>query len=324
MPIRASQDTESRTLTTPSDIPDDVRLSVREWPAAERPRERLRDLGAAHLSTAELLAIILRTGTRENSVVALAQGLLDKYGGAGGLAQASFRQITQFPGVGEAKVAQLKAALELGRRASASAQPAQPVIRSATDAKNYLLSDFVDEEQEKFLVVLLDTKHHVVGKETLYRGTLNQTAVRPAEVFREAVRANCAAVLVAHNHPSGDPTPSADDVATTARLEKIGDLLEIELCRSHYHDSRQRTITTGKRTRILPQEPATDTNMIRLGMPVCAAIETRHLIGQVAQDVQDSRIPVGPCARHRGLCTVICYKQCVAQSLGGDHHEIVC
>ncbi len=229
MPIRASQDTESRTLTTPSDIPDNVRLSVREWPAAERPRERLRDLGAAHLSTAELLAIILRTGTRENSVVALAQGLLDKYGGAGGLAQASFRQITQFPGVGEAKVAQLKAALELGRRASASTQPVQPVIRSATDAKNYLLSDFVDEEQEKFLVVLLDTKHHVVGKETLYRGTLNQTAVRPAEVFREAVRANCAAVLVAHNHPSGDPTPSADDVATTARLEKIGDLLEIEL-----------------------------------------------------------------------------------------------
>ncbi len=202
---------------------------VREWPASERPRERLRDLGPAHLSTAELLAIILGTGTRESSVVALAQGMLDTFGGAAGLAQAGFRQLTQYPGVGVAKAAQLKAALELGRRASASAQAPQPVIRSATDAKDYLLSDFVDEEQEKFLVVLLDTKHHVVGKEVLYRGTLNQTVIRPAEVFREAVRANCASVLVAHNHPSGDPTPSADDVATTARLERAGNLLEIKL-----------------------------------------------------------------------------------------------
>ncbi len=212
-----------------TDTSESARLSVREWPASERPRERLRDLGPAHLSTAELLAIILRTGTRERSVVALAQGLLDEFGGAGGLAQAGFRQITQFPGVGEAKAAQLKAALEIGRRAAASTQPERPVIRSATDAKNYLLADFVDEEQEKFLVVMLDTKHHVVGKVTLYRGTLNQTAVRAAEVFREAVRANCAAVLVAHNHPSGDPTPSADDVTMTDRLVRAGELLEVEV-----------------------------------------------------------------------------------------------
>jgi len=229
VPFNPDQDTESQPLPSPPAASDISRIAVREWPVAERPRERLRDLGPAHLSTAELLAIILRTGTREISVVALAQGLLDKYGGAGGLPQASFREITQYPGVGEAKAAQLKAALELGRRASASARPERPVIRSATDAKHYLLSDFVDEEQEKFLVVLLDTKHHVVGKEILYRGTLNQTAIRPAEVFRQAVRANCASVLVAHNHPSGDPTPSADDVATTARLEKVGELLDIKL-----------------------------------------------------------------------------------------------
>ena len=208
---------------------DTYRLSVREWPAAERPRERLRDLGPAHLSSAELLAIILRTGTREHSVVALAQRLLETHGGAGGLASVSFRQLTQFPGLGEAKVAQLKAALELGRRAAAAAPPDRPTIRSVGDAQSYLLPDFVDEEQEKFMVVLLDTKHHVVGKETLYRGTLNQTAVRPAEVFREAVRANCASVLVAHNHPSGDPTPSADDVAMTSQLAQSGKLLNIEL-----------------------------------------------------------------------------------------------
>lgn len=229
MSFNPGQDAESQPLPAPPPASEEARISVREWPLAERPRERLRDLGPAHLSTAELLAIILRTGTRERSVVALAQGLLDKYGGASGLAQAGFRQITRFPGVGEAKAAQLKAALELGRRASADTQADRPVIRSATDAKHYLLSDFVDEEQEKFLVVLLDTKHHVVGKEVLYRGTLNQTVIRSAEVFREAVRANCASVLVAHNHPSGDPTPSADDVATTARLEKAGDLLEITL-----------------------------------------------------------------------------------------------
>lgn len=229
MSRNSDRDPESQPLPASTAGAVESRISVREWPASERPRERLRDLGPGHLSTAELLAIILRTGTRESSVVALAQGLLDKYGGAGGLAQASFRQITQYSGVGEAKAAQLKAALELGRRASAGAQPAQPLIRSANDAKHYLLSDYVDEEQEKFLVVLLDTKHHVVGKEVLYRGTLNQTVIRPAEVFREAVRASCASVLVAHNHPSGDPTPSADDVATTARLEQAGDLLDIKL-----------------------------------------------------------------------------------------------
>ena len=228
MPQEAERDPAS---TAPVPVADsaDSRLTVREWPAAERPRERLRDLGPAHLSTAELLAILLRTGTRENSVVALAQGLLDKHGGAGGLAQASYRQILQYPGMGDAKVSTVKAALELGRRAAASERPLQPAIHSAAEAKAYLLSDFVDEEQEKFLVVLLDTKHQVVGKETLYRGTLNQTVIRPAEVFREAVRANCASVLVAHNHPSGDPTPSADDVATTARLARVGELLDIKL-----------------------------------------------------------------------------------------------
>lgn len=222
MPPNRSQDAESHA-------PDADRLSVREWPAAERPRERLRDLGPAHLSSAELLAIILRTGTREHSVVALAQRLLETHGGPGGLASVSFRQLTQFPGLGEAKVAQVKAALELGRRAAAGAPPDRPTIRSVSDAQNYLLPDFVDEEQEKFMVVLLDTKHHVVGKVTLYRGTLNQTAVRPAEVFREAVRANCASVLVAHNHPSGDPSPSADDVAMTTQLAQSGALLGIEL-----------------------------------------------------------------------------------------------
>ena len=222
MPPDRSQDAETQA-------PDAYRQSVREWPAAERPRERLRDLGPAHLSSAELLAIILRTGTRERSVVALAQQLLEEHGGASGLARTSFRELTQFPGLGEAKVAQLKAALELGRRAAASAPAARPTIRSVSDAQNYLLPDFVDEEQEKFMVVLLDTKHHVVGKVTLYRGTLNQTAVRPAEVFREAVRANCAAVLVAHNHPSGDTSPSADDVAITSQLAQSGKLLGIEL-----------------------------------------------------------------------------------------------
>jgi len=103
VPLDANQDTQSQPPPSPSAASDAARLSVREWPVAERPRERLRDLGPAHLSTAELLAIILRTGTRESSVVALAQGMLDKFGGAGGLAQASFRQITQYPGVGEAR-----------------------------------------------------------------------------------------------------------------------------------------------------------------------------------------------------------------------------
>jgi DNA repair protein RadC len=175
-------------------------------------------------------------------VVALAQGLLDKFGGAGGLANASFREIMQYPGVGVAKVAQLKAALEIGRRAAASVQPERPIIRSVADAVNYLVPEFVDEEQEVFLVGLLDTKHRIVGKTVLYRGTLNQTVVRPAEVFREAVRANCAAVLVAHNHPSGDPTPSADDVAMTRQLEQAGKLLDISLV-DHFIVTRESAVS---------------------------------------------------------------------------------
>ena len=187
-------DTNQTAASLPTNVPDtseESRLSVREWPAAERPRERLRDLGPAHLSTAGACcdysahrhAGEFRRGPRAR--------IARQAWRAGGLAQANFRQLTQYPGLGEAKVAQLKAALELGRRAAASTQPERPIIRSVADAMNYLLPDFVDEEQEKFLVVLLDTKHRVVSKVPLYRGTLNQTAVRPAEVFREAVRANC-------------------------------------------------------------------------------------------------------------------------------------
>jgi DNA repair protein RadC len=217
------------TPSSETTAPLGKRKPVREWPAGDRPRERLRDLGPAHLSTAELLAIILRTGTSETSVVALAQRLLEQYGGLAGLAQAPFRELTRIAGLGEAKVAQIKAALELGRRAASISQQERIAITSVQDAVRLLLPQFVDEEQERFVVVLLDTKHHVLGTIALYRGTLLHTAVRPAEVFRDAVRANCRAVLVAHNHPSGDPSPSAEDIALTAQLVQGARLLGLEL-----------------------------------------------------------------------------------------------
>ena len=202
---------------------------IRDLPAAERPRERLRDYGAGSLSTSELLAIVLRTGTSRESVLALASRLLSRYGGLVGLARAGFGELCQERGLGEAKAAQLKASFELGRRL-ASAQPEErATVRTPQDVANLLLPDMGLLEQEELRVVLLNTRNQVLGIHTVYRGSVNTSLVRVAELFREAVRQNCPALVVAHNHPSGDPTPSADDVAMTKQAVEAGRLLDIEV-----------------------------------------------------------------------------------------------
>jgi len=204
-------------------------ITVKEMPAEERPRERLALVGPQALSTAELLAIILRTGVGGENVLSLASRLLATYGGLGGLARADFAQVAALRGLGQAKTAQVLAALELGRRLMAEAPDEGFQIRAPSDAAHILMPLISHQEQEHFVVLYLDTRNRVIDREMLYKGSLNTSLVRVAEVFRGAVRRNCAGVVVGHNHPSGDPGPSPEDIALTRRLVEAGKLLDLDV-----------------------------------------------------------------------------------------------
>lgn len=219
------------TLSTERAGPDRVeyRPMIKDLPAGERPRERLAHAGPAALSTGELVAIILRTGMSGENVLDMAHRLLARYGGLAGLARAGFAELCAEKGLGQAKAAQLKAALELGRRLQLAAPEERPQIKSPSDAANLLMGEMGLLEQEHMRVVLLDTRNRVQDIHTVYQGSLNTTMVRVGELFREAIRASSAAIIVAHNHPSGDPTPSPEDVAVTQQIVAAGKLLDIEL-----------------------------------------------------------------------------------------------
>ncbi|HQE93851.1 MAG TPA: DNA repair protein RadC [Anaerolineae bacterium] len=204
-------------------------FTVKEMPEDERPRERMAHAGPQALSTAELLAIILRTGSVKENVLAMAQRLLVQFGGLAGLSRADFTQLEAERGLGPAKTAQLLAAFELGRRLRVETPDEHYQIRVPSDAANILTPLIGHQEQEHFVVLYLDTRNRVLDQEILYKGSLNTSLVRIGEVFRGAVRRQCAAVIVGHNHPSGDPTPSAEDIALTRRLVDAGKLLEVEV-----------------------------------------------------------------------------------------------
>ncbi len=220
--------------------------TIHELPLSERPRERLRHSGAPALNNSELLAIVLRTGVGGESVVDLARRLLVSYGGLGGLARASFAQLEAEHGLGVAKTAQLQAAFELGRRLLVSSPEERPQITSPADAVNLLMPEMGLLEQETLRTLLLDTKHHVLASPTVYVGSVNTSVIRIAELFREAVRLNCVAIIVAHNHPSGDPTPSPDDVRVTEQMVKAGELLDIEVL-DHLIIGQQRYVSLKER-----------------------------------------------------------------------------
>jgi DNA repair protein RadC len=222
------------------------RPTIKEMPEDLRPRERLIRVGEAALSTAELLAIILRTGTGGENVLTLATRLLAQFNGLPGLARASFAELQAMRGLGQAKTAQLKAALELGRRMLAAAPEERLAVRSPADVAQLLMAEMAHLAQEHFRAVYLDTRNHVLGVDTIYVGSLNASYIRTAEVFREAVKRNCAAVIVAHNHPSGDPTPSPEDVAVTRELAAAGNLLDIELL-DHLIIGQQRFVSLRER-----------------------------------------------------------------------------
>jgi len=202
---------------------------IKELPASERPRERLRNSGARSLSNSELLAIVLRTGTPAENVLSLATKLLARFGGLSGLARASFAEFCSEPGMGEAKAAQVKASLELGRRLLSSGTEEKAVVRSPQDVANLLMGDMCHLDQEQLKVVLLNSKNQVVRVSEVYRGNVSTSVVRASELFRDAVRENSPAIIVVHNHPSGDPTPSPEDIKVTEQVVEAGRLLDIEV-----------------------------------------------------------------------------------------------
>jgi len=220
--------------------------TIKELPTAERPRERLQSYGPGALSTAELLAIILRTGVGGQNVLNLSMNLLARFGGLGGLAKASLAELRREKGLGVAKACQLKAALELGRRMLIASPDERPQVRSPADAANLVLLEMAFLEQENLRVILLDTKNMVDGIVTVYVGNVNAALVRVAEVFREAVRRNSPQLIVVHNHPSGDPTPSPEDVQVTEQIVSAGKLLDIDVL-DHLIIGRQRYISLKER-----------------------------------------------------------------------------
>lgn len=202
---------------------------IRDMPEDERPRERLIRLGARVMSNAELLAIMMRTGVGGENVLRLAERLIAHCGGLPGIARASLTELQAVNGIGPAKAVEIKAALELGRRLMATAPEERARVTSPADAANLLMSEMMLLEQEDLRVVLLDTRNQVLHVRTVYRGSLNTSVVRIGEVFRSAIKENAAAIIVAHNHPSGDPSPSPEDIHVTRQLRQAGKLLDIEL-----------------------------------------------------------------------------------------------
>jgi DNA repair protein RadC len=204
-------------------------LAIKELAPDERPREKLRLRGASSLSNGELLAILLNTGLPGEPVTAVAQRLLVEHGGLIGLMKLDAGELARIRGVGEAKAAKLKAALELASRLAALAPEQRPQITSPDDVVNLVGIEMAALDQEQLRVVLLDTKHRILATRIVYQGSANQAHVRVGEVFRDAVRQNAVALVVVHNHPSGDPSPSSADVALTTELVRAGQLLDIEV-----------------------------------------------------------------------------------------------
>ena len=202
---------------------------LRELPADERPRERLALRGPGGLSSAELVALVWGSGARGRNAIDLAAEALARHDGLTGLARASEVELSAIPGVGRARAAQLQAAFELGRRLLADWPTGRWTIRTPADVADRLVLQMGRLEREELRVVLLNTKNVVLRTATVYVGNVSASLVRVGELFRDAVRADATGVILVHNHPSGDPTPSPDDLHLTAEALAAGRLLDVEV-----------------------------------------------------------------------------------------------
>lgn len=194
----------------------------------EQPQYRLEHLGEGALSLTELLAVVIGSGHSDDNILNLTQ-LLCELGGLPGIAGASIAELTTYDGIGRARAGRIKAALELGRRLMTTPQEKRTRINSPGDAANLLLPDMMFLEQEHLVVVLLNTRNELLSTRMVYKGSLNTTVVRVGEVFKDAIRQNAAAIIIAHNHPSGDSSPSPEDIRVTREIVQAGKLLSIDV-----------------------------------------------------------------------------------------------
>ncbi|QCR33031.1 DNA repair protein RadC [Lysinibacillus sp. SGAir0095] len=204
-------------------------LMIRDVHVEDRPRERLIRQGAQSLSNQELIAILLRTGTKQESVLTLANRVLNYFEKLHELKHATIEEIMSIKGIGEAKAVQLLAAVELGRRLSQKQVDDRFTIRSPQDAATFLMPEMSSLQQEHFVVLFLNVKNQVMHKQTIFIGSLNSSIVHPREIFREAVKRSAASIICSHNHPSGNATPSPEDIEVTKRLQEAGYIIGIEL-----------------------------------------------------------------------------------------------
>lgn len=204
-------------------------MMIRDVPKSERPRERMIKEGPKALSNQELIALILGSGTRSESVLQLAARVLKHFDGLRLLKEASIQELMEIRGIGEAKAVQILAAMELGKRIQQFTVEARYTIRSPEDVANLVMDEMRHLQQEHFVCLYLNTKNHVLHKQTIFIGSLNASIVHPREVFKEALRYSAASIICLHNHPSGDATPSREDIEVTKRLHNCGKMLGIDL-----------------------------------------------------------------------------------------------
>jgi DNA repair protein RadC len=204
------------------------KICIRDMPEDERPRERLLKYGPEALSNAELLAIILRTGTQKENIVNLCSRIFSEYS-IKQLSQANVSKLTEIHGIGNAKAAQIAAVFELARKLEGFTDEPRRKIRSPADVYSLLYPKMREQKRERLVALLLDTKNQVLREEVISIGSLNANIVHPREVFKAALMESCASVILSHNHPSGDPTPSREDIAVTEKLIEGGKLLGIDV-----------------------------------------------------------------------------------------------
>lgn len=204
-------------------------IMIKDVPKEDRPRERMLKFGSSHLSNQELLAILLGTGTKHESVMALSNRVLMHFEGLNLLRDATIEELTAIKGIGNAKGVLVLSAIELGKRMNEYKPEERYVIRSPEDGADYVMEEMRTLNQEHFVTLFLNTKNQIIHRQTIFIGSLNASIVHPREVFREAVKRSAASIIVAHNHPSGDPTPSQEDIHVTRRLVESGKMIGIEL-----------------------------------------------------------------------------------------------